>query len=206
MSSPMGRRPRTGRDRYTRVGCGCRNLPCSLRDSAGGSTAKSYGSAGEGDWIKSLLLFFDDVAILLPGYMRGRHRDADPSLARPLEDRGLLRVLEPNEWIDAEVAERLAEIVVELLAEGVFDGLPEVRYFAELSRSRMGYGADFELAEFLVDELRQRGLARESEDSVAGWPCTRRRTGRKRQRTCWTRCPGNRCRPAKEWSGWTWSR
>ena len=163
----MGRRPRTGRDRYTRVGCGCRNLPCSLRDSAGGSTAKSYGSAGEGDWIKSLLLFFDDVAILLPGYMRGRHRDADPSLARPLEDRGLLRVLEPNEWIDAEVAERLAEIVVELLAEGVFDGLPEVRYFAELSRSRMGYGADFELAEFLVDELRQRGLARESEDGVS---------------------------------------
>ena len=30
-----------------------------------------YWSAGEGDWIKSLLLFFDEVAILLPGYMRG---------------------------------------------------------------------------------------------------------------------------------------
>ena len=66
-----------------------------------------YWLAEEGDWIKSLLLFFDDVAILLLNYMRGRHRDADPSLAGPLEEQGLLRILEPKEWIDAEVAERL---------------------------------------------------------------------------------------------------
>ena len=126
-----------------------------------------YWLAEEGDWIKSLLLFFDEVAILLPDYMRGRHRDADPSLAGPLEEQGLLRILEPNEWIDAEVAEKLAEIVVDLLAEGVFDRLPEARYFAELSQSRMGYSADVELAEFLVDELQQRGLARSSEDGVS---------------------------------------
>ncbi len=45
--------------------------------------------------------------------------------------------------------------------------VPEERYFAELSQSRMGYGADADLAEFLVDELRQRGLARPSEDGVS---------------------------------------
>ncbi len=84
-----------------------------------------------------------------------------------MEEQGLLRVLEPKEWIDAEVAETLAEIMVELLARGVFDGLPEERYFAELSQSRIGYGADAELAGFLVDELRQRGLARPSEDGVS---------------------------------------
>ena len=126
-----------------------------------------YWMEGEGDWIKSLLLFFDEVAILLPDYMRGRHRDADPSLAGPMEEQGLLRILEPKEWIDAEVAEKLAEIMVELLAGGVFDELPEERYFAELSHSRMGYGADADLAQFLVDELRQRGLARPSQDSVS---------------------------------------
>lgn len=126
-----------------------------------------YWLAGEGDWIKSLLLFFDDVAILLPDYMRGRHRDADPWLAGPMEEQGLLRILEPKEWIDAEVAEKLAEIMVELLAGGVFDELPESRYFAELSQSRVGYGADADLAQFLVDELRQRGLARPSEDGVS---------------------------------------
>ena len=96
-----------------------------------------YWLAAEGHWIKSLLLFFDDVAILLPDYMWGHHRDADPSLAGPLEEQGLLRILEPKEWIDAEVAERLAEVMVDLLAGGVFDGLPEA-HFAELSQSRMG--------------------------------------------------------------------
>ena len=126
-----------------------------------------YWLADEGDWIKSLLLFFDEVSILLPDYMWGRHRDADPSLVGPLEEQGLLRILEPKEWVDAEVAEKLTEIMVDLLAEGVFDRLPEARHFAELSRSRMGYGADVELAEFLADELRQRGLARPSEDGVS---------------------------------------
>lgn len=41
-----------------------------------------YWMPHETDWIKSLLLFFDRVAILLPGYMYGRHRTADPTLAR----------------------------------------------------------------------------------------------------------------------------
>ena len=99
--------------------------------------------------------------------MRGRHRVADPSLAAPLEDMGLLRILEPSEWIDGEMTEKLAEVVLDLLGDGVFDVLPESQYFAELSQSRIGYGADVELAEFLVDELRKRGLARPSEDGVS---------------------------------------
>ena len=59
-----------------------------------------YWRLSEHDWIKSLLLFFDVVAILLPDYMYGRHHVADPSLAEPLEERGMLRVHEPNDWID----------------------------------------------------------------------------------------------------------
>lgn len=55
-----------------------------------------FWGAGDGSWIKSLLLFFDGVAILLPEYMRGRHIAADPTLAGPLEDQGLLKVLEPE--------------------------------------------------------------------------------------------------------------
>ena len=39
-----------------------------------------------------MLLFFDKVSILLPGYMYGRHHFADPVLAEPLEDQGLLEV------------------------------------------------------------------------------------------------------------------
>ena len=47
-----------------------------------------FWGMGEGGWVKSLLLFFDKVSILLPGYMYGRHHLADPVLAEPLEDRG----------------------------------------------------------------------------------------------------------------------
>jgi len=113
------------------------------------------------------LLFFDQVAILLPEYMHGRHTAADPTLAEPLEERGLLRVLEPNVWVDQAMAERLATVVVELLTRGTFNNLREATYFAELSQSRLGYGADVELASWLVEELKQRGLARPSEDGVS---------------------------------------
>ena len=54
-------------------------------------------------WIKSLLLFLYDIAILLPDYMYGRHVIADPILAGPLEERGLLQVLESKTWLDEEV-------------------------------------------------------------------------------------------------------
>ena len=126
-----------------------------------------YWGWRDGGWVKSLLLFFDQVSILLPGYMHGRHEIEDPTLVIPLEERGLLQVLEPNDWVDDEIATQLAEVVVELLTNGAFDDLPESGYFAELSQSRMGYGADVGLADMLVEELQAKGLARPSEDGVS---------------------------------------
>jgi hypothetical protein len=127
-----------------------------------------YWRAEEGGWIKSLLLFFDGIAILLPDYMHGRHISADPTLAGPLEDRGLLEVLEPNEWVDKQVTEELCGSVLGLVEQGIFDGLLTTGIqFQELSQSRMGYGADVELANGLVEELRKRGLASGSEDGVS---------------------------------------
>jgi len=126
-----------------------------------------YWGIREGSWVKSLLLFFDKVSILLPEYMYGRHHAADPVLAEPLEDHGLLEVLEPNKWIDEEMAKNLAEAVSGLLDKGVFDGLSKEVHFHELSQSRIGYGADVDLAESLVSELRAKGLAKPSEDGVS---------------------------------------
>ena len=126
-----------------------------------------YWILRDSGWIKSLLLFFDDIAILLPNYMYGRHIDADPTLTEPLEDRGLLRVLEPGDWIDGEMTGKLAEVVTELLMNGTFDDLPKTDHFAELSQSRIGYGADVRLAGSLVEELQAKGLARPSEDGVS---------------------------------------
>ena len=122
---------------------------------------------GESGWAKSLLLFFDQLSILLPGYMHGTHQVADPTLVIPLEERGLLRVLEPNHWIDESTAEALAEVMVELLIDGVFEDLADDVPFHELSYSRLGYGADVQLAEMLVEELLARGLAQPSQDGAS---------------------------------------
>ena len=126
-----------------------------------------FWSQRDSGWVKSLLLFFDRLSILLPDYMYGRHQLADPTLVIPLEERGLLQVIDPNDWVDEEMTEQLAEIVVELLTERAFDDLPEVPYFHELSQSRMSYGADVGLEDMLVEELEARGLARPSEDGVS---------------------------------------
>ena len=70
-----------------------------------------YWLVRESGWIKSLLLFFDEVAILLPEYMRRRHLAADPTLAEPLEDRGLLRVLAPEWFVDETATTKLTDMV-----------------------------------------------------------------------------------------------
>ena len=126
-----------------------------------------YWNMGDSSWVKSLLLFFDRVSILLPDYMYGRHHAADPALSEPLEDMGLLEVIEPSTWIDEDTATKLAEAVRGLLANGVFDALPKQVRFHELSQSRIGYGADVKLAESLTSELRAKGLARPSEDGLS---------------------------------------
>lgn len=127
----------------------------------------SFWGMNEASWVKSLLLFFDKVAILLPDYMYGRHHIADPSLAQPLEDCGLLEVLEPKSWIDEEMAKILTETVSGLLVNGVFDDLAKAEYFQELSQSRLGFSVDVELAESLVSKLRDKGLAMPSADGVS---------------------------------------
>lgn len=126
-----------------------------------------YWSWREGGWVKSLLLFFDQISILLPKYMYGHHEWADPTLVIPLEERGLLQVLDPDDWVDQEMTEQLAHAMVDLLTNGAFDDLPEEERFHELSNSRLGFSADVELAGMLVEELAAKSLARPSEDGVS---------------------------------------
>lgn len=119
--------------------------------------------------IKNLLLFFDGIGLLVPRYLEDKPERIDPSLAIPLRDRGLLINIEPEEHIDKAATEELAEALTELIASGLFDELAkdENGAFHELSMSRLGYYGDRELARMLFEELKQRGLARESEDGLS---------------------------------------
>jgi transcriptional regulator with XRE-family HTH domain len=51
------------------------------------------------DWIKSLLLFFDGIALALPQSMASRLVDTDPILAQPLAQLDLLRNYPPSFWL-----------------------------------------------------------------------------------------------------------
>jgi hypothetical protein len=61
---------------------------------------------------------------------------ADPVLAGPLVERGLLRILEPETFVDQEVTEALISAVTELVTGGAFDDLERPKFgYAELSLS-----------------------------------------------------------------------
>jgi hypothetical protein len=121
----------------------------------------------DASWVKSLALFFDEVALLVPDYMRDRPFVLDPSIATGLEGAGLLRILSPEELIDKEAVERLASAMADVLANGVLDDLPPEGPFQELSWSRLGGRADSGLARMLYEELHQRGLAEGSRDGAS---------------------------------------
>ena len=125
-----------------------------------------YWLINEGGWIKSLLLFFDEVAILLPNYMYGRHVSADPTLAGPLEDKGLLRILQPEWFLDERTTDQLTEIVTALIEGGAFDDLQAGSALAELSISRFS-SAPTDVARQVLDKLKSRGLAIDTEDGVS---------------------------------------
>lgn len=129
-----------------------------------------YWSEHEASAVKNLLPFFDEVAILLPDYMLGRHRDANPWLAGPLEDLGLLRILEPGAFVDQEMTTRLHAIVSGLVDSGAFNDLdvPSGPYgYHELSRTRLGWNADLALSTELIEMLQDRQLALPSADGVS---------------------------------------
>jgi hypothetical protein len=126
-----------------------------------------YWHPGRGDWIKSLLLFFDGVAVLVPDYMHERPLLTDPTLAQPLAERGLLHRLSPEKLVDQAAAETLTDLLDKLLNDGAFDALDRDTAFAELSHSRLGGSADAGLTKIVLEQLRDRGLARHTEDGVS---------------------------------------
>jgi len=120
------------------------------------------------EWMKTLLLFFDGIGLLVPEYKQGEPELADPVLAAPLREQGLLHYLIADQVVDKQATKRLSEALTEFISTGALDSLSkDGTAFHEISMSRMGFYGDRDLAETLFDELASRGLARKSRDGVS---------------------------------------
>jgi hypothetical protein len=71
--------------------------------------------SGSIDFMKSMLLFFDGLALALPADMAAQIIDRDPILATPLAERGLLVNFDPVETLDAKSAKRLVRALTEII-------------------------------------------------------------------------------------------
>ena len=122
-----------------------------------------------GDWIKNLVLFFDGVAILLPRYLREKPGRVDPAITAGLEEHGLLEIVEPEVAIDRAATEELGRALDTVLASGALDKLKDDddSAFAALSMSRLGFYGDESIAKQIFGALKDRKLARETEDGVS---------------------------------------
>ena len=121
-----------------------------------------------GDWVKSLILFFDGVALLVPKYMKGRPEEVDPAIVEGLRQHDLLYIIEPEKAVDKIATEKLATAMTDIIASGALDSLAKPGTpFHELSMSRLGYYGDESLARMIFEELKSRGLAKETKDGVS---------------------------------------
>ena len=128
----------------------------------------------DADWIKNLILFFDGVAMLIPEYMSDHGSFEDCPIVASLREHGLFRIIRPEESIGKEETAELAKALAEIIASGGLDPLTKESHrggdrssFGSLSMSRLGYYGDEKLAESIVQELKARGLARDTEDGVS---------------------------------------
>jgi hypothetical protein len=121
-----------------------------------------------GNWIKNLVLFFDGIALLVPDYMKDRPEELDRPIVVGLREKGLLEIIEPEKAVDKSATEKLATAMTDIITSGVLDELAkEETAFHELSMSRLGAYGDEGLYRMIFDELKIRGLARDSEDKVS---------------------------------------
>lgn len=117
------------------------------------------------DQIKSMLLFFDGIGFLIPEYKKGEPERLDPVLAGPLREQNLLHYFVADEVIDSKTTKKLANTMADLISSGVLEPLAsENTAFHSLSMSRLGFGGNREIAEELFHNLKELGLAKDSED------------------------------------------
>lgn len=126
------------------------------------------------DWIKNLILFFDGIAMLIPEYMEEHASFDDYPVVSALKEHGLFNVVRPEAAVGARETEALARAVTDIISSGGLDHLVPTESkrrlgssFGSLSMSRLGYSGNEEIAETIFRQLKERGLARDSDDGMS---------------------------------------
>ena len=112
--------------------------------------------------------------MLIPSYMEDHLTMDDNAIISALKDHDLFRIIRPEEKVGKDETRVLGEALCDIIASGRLDHLIGGRAesegrsaFGSLSMSRMGYHGDREIADFVFQELKDRGLAKDSEDGVS---------------------------------------
>ena len=111
--------------------------------------------------------------MLIPEYMSDHGRFDDYPIVASLKEHALFHVVRPEESVGKKETERLAEMLIDIIAAGGLDHLTQSRSaarrtnFGSLSMSRLGYLGNKDLADFIFQELKARGLADSSKDGVS---------------------------------------
>ncbi len=117
------------------------------------------------DWVKNLILFFDGIGMLIPNYMEEHSRLDDLAIITGLKEHGLFHVIEPEAAVDKDATRELVLMLKNIINSGALDKLNrETSAFGSISRSRLGFYGDPELAQTIFEELRSHGLAKDTED------------------------------------------
>jgi hypothetical protein len=110
-------------------------------------------------WIKTMILFFDGIAILLGERSDEALRYRRQELVSQLQERGLLEFVRPGVVMDVRGAKELARTLVDLLDAGVLDDLVKEKLpFSNFAFAKLGSQADRHVAEEVRKELALRGL------------------------------------------------
>ncbi len=137
----------------------------SLRDFA--YFYEPFWRSGAASHIKTLLLFFDGIALTVPDYLCGAPFAADRAFADRLDDLGLLFRLGPESLVDRQVAESLGQLLGELFAAHAFDMIDRALPYRAPPRPRSGSSTDPLFTDAVLDVLVQSELARPTCDGAA---------------------------------------
>lgn len=126
------------------------------------------------DWAKNLILFFDGIGMLIPNYMVDHYHLDDLAIITNLKEHGLFHVIEPETAVDKDATHELASKMADIIASGALDKLNnKTTDFGSISMSRLGFEGDRELAQMILEELKSRGLAKNTEDGGYSIPIDR---------------------------------